>query len=124
MDARAARLEHARQRGGHRRVGVHDRAGVVAAVDAQVKVDLGRGRELAVDLPPSRSTTLTCSGSSSASTAPVGVIATSSPRRALTLPGGSQHQPLGGQPPAHVGRHLLSNGVTSVTGADGNFAAL
>src|SRR6188472_1526410 len=35
---------------------------------------------------PSRSTTVTCSGSSSASTPPVGVMATSVPLRALTLP--------------------------------------
>ena len=43
---------------------------------------------------PSRSTTLTCSARSSASTAPVGVTATWSPRRALRLPGGAEHQPL------------------------------
>ena len=45
-------VEHARQRGRHRRVRVHDRAGVVAAVDAEVQVELGGRRELAVDLPP------------------------------------------------------------------------
>ena len=45
-------VEHARQRGGHGRVGVHDGAGVVAAVHAQVQLHLGGGCELAVHVPP------------------------------------------------------------------------
>ena len=100
-------VEHARERGRHRRVGVHDRAGVVAAVDAEVQVELGGGRELAVHRSPSRSTTVTCSASSSASTAPVGVIATWSPLRALDVAGGAEHEALGGEPPAR-GRDLLA----------------
>ena len=66
-------VEHARERGGHRRVRVHDRAGVVArgrrrgAGRARTSA---RARRRRAPRPGRRR--VTCSGSSSASTAPVG----------------------------------------------------
>ena len=44
-------IEHAGQRRAHGTVGVDDRAGLVAAVDAEVELELGGGRIVAVDGP-------------------------------------------------------------------------
>ena len=51
VDARQCGQD-ARQRGGHRRVRVNDRAGRPASVEPEVQVDLGGRRELTRDDPP------------------------------------------------------------------------
>ena len=45
-------IEHAGERRRHRRVRVYDRARLVAAVDAEMQIELRRGLELARDDPP------------------------------------------------------------------------
>ena len=88
-------------------MGVHDGAGVVAAVDAQVQVELRGGRELAVDLPAVQVHDAHLLGLELGEHGAGGRDRHLVAAPGADVAGGAQHEPLGGQPPAGR-RHLLA----------------